>query len=108
MIGFTKEYSPLYEILLFKRDSLGNIKSNEPKDYYSSNNAADIWDFFERKVGFLERKKELAEAREHRKKEKKKNKKVLTRSDLANKEEKPMDGAGRTILFQQKLEQSTQ
>lgn len=105
MIGFTKEYSPLFELVIFKRDPLGNQKLDEPKERYTSNSASDIWDFWERRVGFLEKRRELAEAREQRKKEKKKNKRVLTRADIVKKIEKPEEGIGRSILVQQKLEQ---
>lgn len=109
MIELKENYSDTYEIVLFKRDSLGNIKENEPKEHYSTNDPQKLFNFWDRRAGFAERRREMTEAKERRRKEKK-SRPILTRADTESKKvgiEDNVDSVdGRSVIAQQKAESS--
>lgn len=69
MINNKLQHSPRFEISVYKRDALGDIKSNEPKESYCSDYASEISDFYERKVGFFQRKQAIARRKKKQERE---------------------------------------
>lgn len=61
--------SDMFELVLFKRDAAGEVKEDE-KESFSSNDASKISDFYERRAGYLERRKQLAKRRKYEELEK--------------------------------------